>query len=318
MKKLTCLLLVFAMVCSFMGITAVAEPQSVTGRYGDYNGDGVINATDALNILKVSVGKVPMDYDLMCYIDVNNDYKINASDALDILKFSVGKIRTFKASDSFTGTVNLVINNIYVQKGGTVSVGVWCQSPESFEIRYESEAKGILQLGWDSCGWLFNEQCAILNVSCLKEVEKEIVIPIKVFYVGHTSVYEIVNVHLMPEQAEPYSYGTYAGIPDMGDYMKTAPEWIETEVITSEGVEYYTTSLCYDVKTILANGNSSASYSNYVDYIATKLTYVSTGNKDGYNLHTYKNDKFTLSLWLADVEGNQKVFVYLQGKSSDV
>ena len=317
MKKFICALLAVLLSVSVLALPAMAD--SAVGEFGDTDANGKVNSADALNILKMTVGKMAMNYDKMHYYDVNADYKVNASDALEVLRYTVGKVKTFKAYDPFTGTVNLVNNDIYLQKGGTASMGVWCQSPEDFQIFYQANSRDILELNWDSCGWIFNGQCAILNVSALITVTKETVIPVVIFYKDHPSVYEIFNVHLVPEQSEAYSYGTYAGIPDFGDFVKTAPEWVKTEVITSNGVEYFTTSMCYDAKTVLSNGNGDNVYQKYVELLNGKLTLVSEESRsDGYVIRTYKNDKFTIMLWLQEVDGNQKVFVYLQGKASDV
>ena len=320
MKKLTCLVLILTMVCSFWGLTATAEATANNAAYyGDYDRNGKINASDALEILKITVGKTALNYDTMHYLDVNVDYKINAGDALEILKYSVGKVQTFKAVDDFTGLVDLVNNDIYLQKGGTASMGVWCLSPEDFQIFYSANAKGVLEINWDSCGWIFDNRCAILNISSLISVTKETVIQVNVYYKDHPSVYEVVNVHLMPEQTTPFSYATYPGVPDLGDYMQTAPEWIQTEVVNSEGVDYYTTSLCYDVKTILSNVNDTNIYKKFNDYCSEKMTFIGAStNSDGYNVNDYKTDKYHLRMWLQNVDGNQKLFVYLQSKVSDI
>ena len=58
---------------------------------GDVNGDGNINAKDALEVLKHSVGKITLTADQQVAADVNKDNKIDAKDALEILKYSVGK-----------------------------------------------------------------------------------------------------------------------------------------------------------------------------------------------------------------------------------
>lgn len=58
---------------------------------GDVNGDGRINAKDALAVLKIAVGKMiptPLQQQLA---NVNQDTFINAKDALEILKYSVNK-----------------------------------------------------------------------------------------------------------------------------------------------------------------------------------------------------------------------------------
>ncbi len=59
--------------------------------YGDLNGDDSINAKDALQVLKISVGKVDADEQARKIADVNQDDAVNAKDALEILKYSVNK-----------------------------------------------------------------------------------------------------------------------------------------------------------------------------------------------------------------------------------
>ena len=58
---------------------------------GDINGDGNINAKDALEALKSAVGKVKLNDAQKAAADVNGDGNVNAKDALEILKFAVGK-----------------------------------------------------------------------------------------------------------------------------------------------------------------------------------------------------------------------------------
>lgn len=59
---------------------------------GDVNGDGRINADDALQILKASVGMLTVGTSTG---DVNSDGRVNADDALLVLKYSVGIIKQF-------------------------------------------------------------------------------------------------------------------------------------------------------------------------------------------------------------------------------
>ncbi len=59
--------------------------------YGDLNGDTKINAKDALQVLKISVGKTKADEQTQILADVNEDHAVNAKDALEILKYAVGK-----------------------------------------------------------------------------------------------------------------------------------------------------------------------------------------------------------------------------------
>ncbi len=57
---------------------------------GDANFDGKTNASDALLILKYSVGKKVDNYDKYLF-DVNGDYVTNSTDALRVLQMTVGK-----------------------------------------------------------------------------------------------------------------------------------------------------------------------------------------------------------------------------------
>lgn len=71
--------------------TLGSQPPQPTVTLGDVNGDGKINAKDALEVLKESVGKASLTQQQKQAADVNQDEKIDAKDALEILKYSVGK-----------------------------------------------------------------------------------------------------------------------------------------------------------------------------------------------------------------------------------
>lgn len=62
---------------------------------GDVNLDGVVNSTDALIVLKVSVGKTTLRQELNQVADVNDNIIINSTDALLILQYAVGKRTEF-------------------------------------------------------------------------------------------------------------------------------------------------------------------------------------------------------------------------------
>ena len=63
--------------------------------YGDVNSDGKINAVDALEVLKATVGKVKLTEEQFIKADTDGNGKINAVDALYILKKTVNKIDKF-------------------------------------------------------------------------------------------------------------------------------------------------------------------------------------------------------------------------------
>lgn len=60
---------------------------------GDFTADGAVNSTDALQVLRVSVGSRVYDAVDVVISDFNGDNKLTSTDALQILRLSVG-IRT--------------------------------------------------------------------------------------------------------------------------------------------------------------------------------------------------------------------------------
>lgn len=83
MKRFVSLLLAIVFV-SALSVSASAR------LVGDVNSDGKTNTTDALMILKYSVGKTVENMKVE-YADVNADGKANSTDALVALQISVGK-----------------------------------------------------------------------------------------------------------------------------------------------------------------------------------------------------------------------------------
>ena len=65
--------------------------------YGDVDGDGNVNVTDALTALQAAVGKISLSDESKTAADVDGDGKITVTDALLILQKSVAKIDRFPA-----------------------------------------------------------------------------------------------------------------------------------------------------------------------------------------------------------------------------
>ena len=70
------------------------------GSLGDVNGDSAINAKDALEVLKITVGKTKPTQEQTAAADVNGDEKVDAKDALEILKYTVGKPSVLAKNDN--------------------------------------------------------------------------------------------------------------------------------------------------------------------------------------------------------------------------
>ena len=62
---------------------------------GDANGDGKINTSDAVIILKLAAGMTQLDETQQKAADTNHDGKVNTSDAVRILKYAAGMITSF-------------------------------------------------------------------------------------------------------------------------------------------------------------------------------------------------------------------------------
>lgn len=81
-------------------LSAITKPNVTTDPYGGYalgdvNGDGKINATDALLVLRSFAKKITLTPEQTLRADVNRDNKVNATDALKILRYFAKKITSF-------------------------------------------------------------------------------------------------------------------------------------------------------------------------------------------------------------------------------
>ena len=79
----------FLSILSAISLAAALTVSSSAALLGDVNSDGEINSSDALSILRYSVGFEVENFDEIA-ADVNNDMIVNSSDALKVLRISVG------------------------------------------------------------------------------------------------------------------------------------------------------------------------------------------------------------------------------------
>ena len=86
-------------------IAAVSEENAIT--FGDANGDGVVNAQDALNATNAWLrkGDTPTD-DQIITMNVNGDSRINTFDALGIVEAFVNKSDYIVVTKAATITEN--------------------------------------------------------------------------------------------------------------------------------------------------------------------------------------------------------------------
>ncbi len=62
------------------------------GTLGDVDGDGQVTSSDALTILRASVGLSELDESVKPFADVNGDTQVDSNDAITVLRFSTGII----------------------------------------------------------------------------------------------------------------------------------------------------------------------------------------------------------------------------------
>lgn len=79
------------------GMVTIGGFGAAAAAYGDLDGNGTVNASDALMVLQYSVDLIELSPEQAVVADVNADGSINASDALNILQKSVGLIDHFDA-----------------------------------------------------------------------------------------------------------------------------------------------------------------------------------------------------------------------------
>ncbi len=106
MKSMFRLFAVMLILCLLS--TSVVVNAQTTILYGDANGDGTIDSSDALAILRHTVGKTKLNDQQAVQADVSGTDGINAGDALLVLRYVVNKIRVFPAQELHVLNQNLV------------------------------------------------------------------------------------------------------------------------------------------------------------------------------------------------------------------
>lgn len=78
-------------------VVTTGDPADVpqTGTLGDVDGNGSVNAADAVMVLRSDAGLTTLTAEQMAAADINGDGTVNASDAVQILRFDAGLITQF-------------------------------------------------------------------------------------------------------------------------------------------------------------------------------------------------------------------------------
>lgn len=110
-KKIVCIILCVCLLCSLF-FNAVTVEAGLLYTLGDVNRDGVVDARDALLVLRYVVGLEEFDEYQRFVADVNKDGQIDADDALDILKVTV-RLRPFTVNVRMTEGDSYTFDKIY-------------------------------------------------------------------------------------------------------------------------------------------------------------------------------------------------------------
>lgn len=185
---------------------------------GDANFDGKTNSTDALLILKYSVGQEVEDYDDYLF-DVNGDYTVNSTDALRVLMISVGnddpltynkkEILKFYSDALITAckeTTKIEYNSVYdsiLVNDDNESEYIEFNSPWDMEAYFENGYDEYGDSSLDYCPYPWIEEEATTDVK-IKKIDGGYTVEIKL--IEETADYE-----------EPWPYYNYIYTADYAD-----------------------------------------------------------------------------------------------------
>ena len=76
-------------------VVTTGEPDVPAAALGDVDGNGVVNAADAVMVLRSDAGLITLTAEQAAAADVSGDGIVNASDAVQILRYDAGLITQF-------------------------------------------------------------------------------------------------------------------------------------------------------------------------------------------------------------------------------
>lgn len=268
LKKFISLLLAVFMALSCVFVTSAEE--AIGFMYGDVMADGSVNSSDALSILKHSVGSEILEGDSFTAADVNGDGFVNSSDALLILQYAVGTIKSFpvELKVQFPETkeeilalyastindaravipaykINLKSQAIKVELSGSV---LSIMSKEEIEqqkadMMKPSEYNNLLRAGSSSALSNLPAVCKITDPAKFKDVT------CKQLADGNYQIDIIFKNEKDPKAGSPIV--TMLKLPDKATFVKTMEEEVETTMggaevpvsVTVNNMEYQNCSI---------------------------------------------------------------------------
>lgn len=106
---------IFAFLLAFILIASLASPAAIAKsfKYGDVNGDGKVNSSDALEAFAFLTGKKDLSADAKKAADVDNNGEIDSNDVLLFLQFSTRSIDYFPVEATPDGSSIAEIVSFY-------------------------------------------------------------------------------------------------------------------------------------------------------------------------------------------------------------
>ncbi len=230
MKRLLAVVLALAL-CLGLFVTAASAREA---GYGDVDGNGTINASDALQVLRHAVGKTRLNGEQQTLADVDADDAINASDALMILKRAVGKLSIFPVEDSFEGSITLDYDEYTLSPCGLAVdlVRLTCNDSEAYiSFRCSSDHVGAAWGEWTE------RDNTVLPLFIGSQAAVDETVSINVYVVGHEYISKTIQVTLRSD-GENRRYGILGeAVPDFGTFARApvadfAASWSSDDVFT--------------------------------------------------------------------------------------
>lgn len=111
MKKLISVLLILTMLFAFLSFGTSAADVSYI--FGDVDGDGKVDSSDALLILEYYIGEKDLSASQKKLADVDGNGKINSADALSVLMYKTELISTFDGLNKSKYVDPIVDSGVY-------------------------------------------------------------------------------------------------------------------------------------------------------------------------------------------------------------
>lgn len=239
--RLLCCLMVFCCTCS------MCVPSASANTLGDVNGDGSINASDALLVLQHSVALISLSSESITAGNVNEDGNLNASDALLILQYSVGLVIDFRYPP-----LSLTATSVTLSPGGTAVI---------FVKQSTSDELVLFCNDYVNANWMTDKALSDGGIPLFISANNYDGISTKVtlYYKQNPNVHYDITVNISSSASDMYWNNLY--VPDFGALTNTAAWYCGVSELTDGSLSYY---LAYNIGDIATNYGSDSPIIPYI------------------------------------------------------